>query len=136
MALAGADQLGADLAVQVIITDSQEALEAARRLFPALHSVYLNGDAGDIDIFAGRKIVLMPTAGREQPARALADVLVRIAAEVKICPPEADRAPGWSIAAEAGWADRTSVAGIRVNVATRRAMVEQVIEPLVPARAR
>ena len=103
MALAGADQLGADLAVQVIITDSQEALEAARRLFPALHSVYLNGDAGDIDIFAGRKIVLMPTAGREQPARALADVLVRIAAEVKICPPEADRAPGWSIAAEAEW---------------------------------
>lgn len=96
MAAGGAS--GADERPQVIITDSPEALEAARRLFPTLGAVYVNSDASELDALTGRKLVLMPTAGQVAAARALADRLVRIAAEVKLCPPEATRAAGWSIA--------------------------------------
>lgn len=83
---------------QIIITDSEAALTAARRLFPALGAVYVNGDASDFTVFSGRRLVLMPTAGNEAHARSLADRLVRIAAEVKLCSPEPERAAGWSIA--------------------------------------
>lgn len=103
MTMGGLDKLGDDPGVQVIVTDSQEALEAAWRLFPSLCAVLANGDDSDYSVLDGRKLVLMPTAGREAQARELGARLVRSAAEVKICPPEPDRPPGWSIASEPDW---------------------------------
>ena len=81
---------------QIIITDSEAALAAAGRLFPALERLYVNGDASIVPV--GRRLVFMPSAGRVTEARALADKLVNLAAEVKLCAPEPERPAGWSIA--------------------------------------
>lgn len=104
MALGGIEALGDDPAVQVIITDTQAAFDAAERLFPTLGRLLANGES-DWSPLTGRRVVLMPTAGREETARSLADALARIAAEVKICPPELERPEGWSIASEAAWSN-------------------------------
>ena len=87
-------QQQADNRPQIIITDSQAALEAAQRLFPQLDRALVNGDASIVP--AGRKLVLMPTAGRD--VSELQAYLVSIASELKICRPEAHREAGWSIA--------------------------------------
>lgn len=116
MSLGGLETLGADLAVQVIITDSADALEAARRLFPSLNAVLANGADTDYSPLSGRKLVLMPTAGRVDAARALGVVVGPIAAELKICPPEADRPEGWSIAMLEAEQVRAWVAAVRETI--------------------
>ena len=90
------------MADQTIITDSVEACEAARRLFPSLDAIYANGEC-DWQAFAGRKVVFMPTAGCVEIARANALAVASIAAEVKLCAPEPERPAGWSIASEPTW---------------------------------
>lgn len=91
-----ADEVQAAPLPQIIITDSEIALAAAERLFPAFEHLFVNGDASIVP--AGRRLVLMPTAGLVEAARALADKLVSLAAEIKLCAPESTRAAGWSIA--------------------------------------
>lgn len=104
MALRGIEKLGADPAVQVIVTDSQGALEAAARLFPQLHAVLANGAAGDDWlVLTGRRVVLMLSAGQDDAARALAALLAPFALEVKLVLPEPERAAGWSLASEPAW---------------------------------
>ena len=133
MPIVGTESLADKPSAQVVITDAEDAYNAARRLFPSLAVIFVDGrvQRTSWSCVARRQVVLMPSADRLDDARALAEAIVEAAETLKICEPEAERGPKWSIGFQADWGEEEALSWAKATAKPVERPAPEIILPPV-----